>query len=864
MSNNTIFLKDYRACDYQINSADLIFELDPDNTIIKSHLEIEAKSKTVNNPPLWLDGEDLELLEIRFDGEILDESTYTLNQEGLLLHNPPKLFRLDIVTRIHPATNTALSGLFISNGVFCTQCEPHGFRRMTYFIDRPDNLSRFSTTIIANPTKYPVMLSNGNCVDTGTTEAGQHWVKWEDPFLKPSYLFALVAGKLDLLEDKFITQSGREVTLQLYVDVGELDKTTHAMESLKKSMRWDEEVYGREYDLDIFMTVAVRDFNMGAMENKGLNIFNSKYILANPKIATDVDYENILGVVGHEYFHNWSGNRVTCRDWFQLSLKEGLTVFRDQNFTADHTSAAIKRIDDVNVLRTHQFAEDAGPLAHPVQPRSYIEIDNFYTVTIYNKGAELIRMQHTLLGPEKFRIAMDLYFQRHDGQAVCIEDFVQAMEDASGIDLTQFKRWYHQSGTPFVKIKDFYDDQKKQYKLLLNQTTPATPGQPEKRAFHIPLAVGLLDQNGNEILSTQILQITQNDQEFIFDNINTKPIPSLFRGFSAPVKYEFSYLPEDLALLMVNDTDSFSRWQAAQELALLQINSLIVAYKTDASLQLDSNYITSLRQIILGDFNDQALQALLLTLPNEQYIFQLQQPADPFAIHVAREFLRKTIAKELKTDLDSLYHDNVITGAYCNNANDNAKRRVKNICLSYISLVDAGEQAWHQYQAANNMTDIMAALTALASLQVNYRLQALQDFYQKWQANALVMDKWLMVQATSTLPNTLETVKQLMQNKVFQPKNPNSIRALIGAFVNGNLAQFHAIDGSGYNFLANEVIMIDKFNAQVAATLVRPLLHWQKFDVVRQQLIQQQLERILATKGLSKNTFEMVSKALID
>ena len=862
MTNKTTYLKDYKAPAYQIKNVDLVFELDPKKTIIKSHLKIKVKPDATTSEALILQGENVKLLSIHLNDKILSADDYVVTAETLTLHNPPANFTLDIITQINPAANTALSGLYISNDVFCTQCEAEGFRRIMYFIDRPDNLSRFSTIIIADKAKYPVMLSNGNCVAEGEMEDGRTWVKWEDPFLKPSYLFALVAGKLDLLEDKFVTKSGREVKLQLYVDVGELNKTAHAMECLKKSMRWDEDIYRREYDLDIFMTVAVRDFNMGAMENKGLNVFNSKYILANPKTATDFDYENILRVVGHEYFHNWSGNRVTCRDWFQLSLKEGLTVFRDQSFTADHVSIAIKRIDDVNVLRTYQFPEDSGPMAHPVQPKSYIEIDNFYTQTIYNKGAEVIRMQHTLLGEEKFHQGMDLYFQRHDGEAVRIEDFVQAMEEASGLDLTQFKNWYHHAGTPELTIKDKYDAKQKQYTLIVSQQTSATPGQKEKQPFHIPLAVGLLDQKGNEILSTQVLQLTAATQEFVFDDVKEKPVVSLLRGFSAPVNYTFTYTSQDLALLLAHDSDSFSRWQAGQHLALQQLNQLMTAYKTKQLLQIDDDYIAALHQVAVGEFSDPALQALLLTLPSEKYMFELEENIDPDAIHIAREFLHETIAAKLASELDSLYQKNVVTENYSNNSFENAKRRIKNVCLSYLSLIDSGEHAWQQYQTADNMTDTIEALAELVNFNNPYREEALQDFYEQWQHDALVMDKWLTVQAISNFPNTLDTVKKLMHDKVFNKKNPNSVRALIGAFVGQNPVQFHTADGSGYKFLVAQIIEIDRLNAQVAATLVVPLLHWRRFSADRQQLMKQQLERILAIKNLSKNTYEIVSKAL--
>ena len=856
----TIYLKDYRAPEYQIDSVDLIFDLALENTTVRSRLAIRAKPGTLPNTPLLLNGDDLELVNIRYDGEILPPIAYELNEEGLLIKHPASAFTLDITTKINPAANSRLSGLFVTGGVFCTQCEAHGFRRITYFIDRPDNLSRFTTTIVADKEQYPVMLSNGNKIDGGETNDGRHWIKWEDPFRKPSCLFALVAGKFDRLEDKFITCSGREVTLHLYVEPGQLDKTTYAMASLKKAMRWDEEMYGREYDLDIFMTVAVRDFNFGAMENKGLNIFNSKYILANPETATDVDFENILGVVGHEYFHNWSGNRVACRDWFQLSLKEGLTVFRDQTFTAEQTSAAIKRIDDVNILRTHQFAEDSGPMAHPVQPKSFIEVDNFYTLTVYNKGAELIRMQRTLLGKEKFRAGMDLYFQRHDGQAVTIEDFLQAMQDASGIDLRQFKHWYDQIGTPKLTVNDNYDAKRQTYTLTIAQTLSATNKM--QQPLHIPVAVGLLDEKGKEILPTQVLEVKQMEQQFVFNQITKKPVPSLLRSFSAPVHIDYAYRKAQLTLLLAHDTDSFSRWDAGQQLALLQVNQLLAAIKNEEALCVDETYLDAVGRIITGDFSDKALQALLLTLPSEKYLIESMQIADPAAIHRAREFLRYNIVEYWQKQLVQLYQQNVVPGEYCHRAEDNAHRRVKNVCLSYLSLIDQGELAWQQYQTANNMMDRMAALQVLANLNGAYRQQALTDFYQRYEQDALVTDMWLMVQALSSLPNTLQRVRTLMQDKVFNIKNPNSVRALIGTFANANLAQFHASDGSGYAFLSEQVIAIDQFNPQLAARLVTPLLPWYQFTPERRRLMRDQLEHIMAAATLSKNTDEVITKAL--
>ena len=862
MDSRTItYLKDYQPHAYRIETVHLHFELEPTNTRVKAELSLIAVdvSKSV---PLVLDGEQLKLLSLTLDGVVLSDKDYQIDSQSLTIHSVPAQFSLIVETEINPKDNTDLEGLFLSGTNFCTQCEPHGFRRITYFIDRPDNMSRFTTTLIANTKDYPVLLANGNCVASGELEHGRHYATWEDPFLKPSYLFALVAGTLDVLSDEFITMTGRKIVLKLYVDPGQLDRATHAMESLKKSMRWDEQQYGREYDLDIFMIVAVRDFNMGAMENKGLNIFNSKYILANPATATDQDYENILMVVGHEYFHNWSGNRVTCRDWFQLSLKEGFTVFRDQTFTADHSSEAIKRIDDINLLRIHQFAEDAGPTAHPIQPQSYLEMNNFYTATVYNKGAEVVRMLRTLVTGPVFRQATDLYFERHDGQAVTVEEFVVAMEDASQLDLNQFRRWYSQAGTPQLTVTDQYDADQQEYSLHVQQMIPATPGQAQKQPMHIPLAVGLLNSAGQEIMPTQVLDVKLSEQTFTFTSIAEKPVPSLLRGFSAPVKLVYAYSDEQLALLMAHDTDFFSRYEAAQEYALRQITSIAQALEAGQAISCDPAYITSLRHILQYTSEDPALAALLLSLPAEKYIVGVWQNVNPPLLHQARESLRGQIAIELAPQLKLQYLQHQLKGDYQNSPQHNGQRRLKNTLLSYLNLLDKGELAWQQYQAANNMTDKIAALSCLANCDSEHRQVALDDFYKKWHTNPNVMDKWFMVQATSGLPGTLSRVKTLMQDKAFSAHNPNAISALIGSFAAANLAQFHAESGEGYQFLADYIIGIDKINKMVAARLATPLLSWRRFDAPRQKLITQALRKILAAEHLSKNTYEVVDKAL--
>ena len=862
MSSRAItYLKDYQPPAYRIEAVQLHFELEPTQTRVVTELSIIAADVS-KHEPLVLDGEHLKLIKLTLDGTELSESDYQIDSESLTIKSVPAQFTLLIETELNPEQNTDLEGLFLSGENFCTQCEPHGFRRITYFIDRPDNMARFTTTLVANKERYPVLLANGNCIDSGELDNGRHYSTWEDPFLKPSYLFALVAGTLDVLSDEFITMNGRKIDLKLYVDPGQLDRATHAMESLKKSMRWDEEQYGREYDLDIFMIVAVRDFNMGAMENKGLNIFNSKYILANPATATDQDYENILMVVGHEYFHNWSGNRVTCRDWFQLSLKEGFTVFRDQTFTADHYSEAIKRIDDINLLRIHQFAEDAGPTAHPIQPQSYMEMNNFYTATVYNKGAEVVRMLRTLLNKEKFRQATDLYFDRHDGQAVTVEEFVAAMEDANDIDLKQFRLWYSQAGTPVLEVSDHYDVIKQEYVLKVAQSIPATPGQSNKQPMHIPFAIGLLNAAGHEILATDVLDIKASEQEFVFRNIAEKPVPSLLRGFSAPVKLIYDYTDEQLALLMAHDTDVFARYEAAQSYALQQIQSIAVALAEESTVSIDTLYMQALAHILQATDTDAAVTALLLTLPAEKYFLGLSNNVNPVLLHQAREILRKQIACELSAELKQQYIKNTTDTDYDNNPVQNGKRRLKNCILGYLSLIDNGECAWQQYQSANNMTDTMAAMSCLANCESPHRQVALDDFYKKWHDNPNVLDKWFMVQATSKLPGALIQVKKLMNDKAFSAHNPNAISALIGSYASANLAQFHAASGEGYQFLANYIIDIDQVNKMVAARLATPLLGWRRFNEPRKKLIKASLQKILAAEKLSKNTYEVVEKAL--
>lgn len=869
------YLSDYTPPDFLIDSVDLCFDLTEEVTTVTSTLKIKRNGS--HQKPLILDGEELKLLEVSLDGEMLDPSRYQLEKETLRILDVLDQFTLKIKNQITPQTNTRLMGIFKSGSLFCSQCEPQGFRRITYFIDRPDVLSHFTVTIEADKTRYPVLLSNGNLVAQGELENGRHWVKWIDPFKKPSYLFALVAGNLDCLEGSYKTQSGRNVVIRIFSDKGQRDRCQFALESVYKAMQWDEQVFGREYDLDIFMIVAVNDFNMGAMENKGLNIFNAKYILANPKTATDIDFQAILGVVGHEYFHNWSGNRVTCRDWFQLSLKEGLTIFRDQEFSADMSSRLVTRINDVKVIRTVQFAEDAGPMAHPVQPDSYIEINNFYTTTVYNKGAEVIRMMRTLLGPVKFREAMDLYFARNDGKAVTIEEFVKAMEDAASIDLAQFRRWYKQSGTPLITINAAYSPSQKTFSLKVAQTCPPTPNQPHKEPFHIPLAMGLLSARGEELPltlendsvpyteKTRVLSLQKPEEIFYFKGIEESPILSALRGFSAPVKVSIEYSDEDLLFLSLYDTDGFSRWEACQEIALKTIRHLVRQYQLGFDLTVNDDLFKVFEKIVEDKTLDKAFAAELLTLPSEAYIGEQMEFIDVDAIYTARQYLRKALAEKFQSHFLHVYRENHKVGEYQYDLISVAERSLKNACMSYlIALSDPEmiELCWEQMRHANNMTDSLNALSLLASVDSDRRTAALDLFYQQWQDDTLVLDKWFTVQARSELPNTLLAVKSLMNHPKFDNKNPNKLRALIGSFCQSNRVQFHAKNGEGYEFLTDEVCRLNHINPQVASRLLEPLTQWRRYDVHRQEKMRSCLEKIKALPELSRDIYELVDKSL--
>jgi aminopeptidase N len=864
----TTYLSEYTAPHYFIDSVDLQFHLGEAFTEVISELQIRRNHETSSSTPLVLNGEALELISIFLDGKEMRSGEYTLHSDKLLIPKLPEAFSLKIITRIKPQENTTLSGLYRSNAIFCTQCEAEGFRRITYFIDRPDVLSRYKTTIIADKTRYPVLLSNGNLIKNQARAENKHAVTWEDPFKKPCYLFALVAGDLDCLEDHFTTRSGRKVTLKIFTDKGQKEKVHHAMSCIKKAMRWDEEAYGREYDLDIFMVVAINDFNMGAMENKGLNIFNAKYILADPQTATDTDYENILSVVGHEYFHNWSGNRITCRDWFQLSLKEGLTIFREQEFMAAMTSPLVSRINEVRILVNSQFVEDSGPFAHPVQPDSYMEINNFYTATIYNKGAEVIRMMKTLIGEKHFRQAMDDYFSRYDGQAVTIEEFVSSMEKASGRDLKQFRLWYKQAGTPELNVDTHYDEAAKKFSLKVKQFCKPTPGQPEKKPFDFPLVMGLLNSQGQDLplqLSNSdkidkkncMLEIKKESEQFEFVHVPEKPVASYLRYFSAPVKLNVELSNKELGFLLKHDSDGFNRWEAGQKL----LTRLLLNQMDASEIQMPIDIF----QHLIHEVNDKIFLSDLFILPSETYLGEQMSVIDIDGIHRAREAGRHTLAKDIFSEFLSEYQNNIESTDYIFDDKAVGKRRWKNICLNYLLLTNKDEMiktAMNQFCEANNMTDVMGAFTALINVDCPERDEAINIFYQRWQKDPLVMDKWFSAQAACVLPNTLQHVKSLLTHPAFDIKNPNKVRSLIGTFCYSNLVQFHALNGEGYQFLADQVLILDKLNPQVTARLVEPLTRWRRQIPQRQQLMREQLQRIKAAKGLSVDVGEIVIKSL--
>jgi aminopeptidase N len=871
-------LADYQPPAFLIDAVDLVFELGAAETRVKSRLQVRRNPQASDaTASLRLDGEELALLSLALDGEALGANRYRLPSEGgLILDDVPDTFTLDIETRIAPESNTALSGLYMSGGNFCTQCEPEGFRRITYFTDRPDVMARYTTTIIAEKARFPVLLSNGNPVERGEAGDGRHWAKWVDPHPKPSYLFALVAGDLVAVRDNFTTRSDKEVGLAIWVRRGDEDKCGHAMASLKKAMRWDEEVFGLEYDLDVFNIVAVSDFNMGAMENKGLNIFNTRYVLAKPETAADTDYQNIEAVIAHEYFHNWTGNRVTCRDWFQLSLKEGLTVFRDQEFSADQGSRAVRRIAEVRSLRAIQFPEDDGPLAHPVRPDSYIRIDNFYTPTVYNKGAELVRMIQTLVGKEGFRRGMDLYIGRHDNHAATIEDFVAAMQDASGVDLGQFKRWYEQAGTPEITVEDRWDEASASYELTAAQKVPPTPGQPEKLPMLIPLAMGLIGPDGAElptrlegdaasVTGTRVIPFTQARQSFRFVDVTAPPAPSLLRSFSAPVKLRGVPL-DRLKFLAVHDAEPFARWEAGQQFATKLLLERIAGHQRgETPAPLDTDLVAAMRRTLADADRDPAFAAEALALPSEAFLADQLAVVDVDAIHAAREAVRAALGEALEVEFVSTYHGLAEAGPYNIDGRSIGRRALRNATLAYLAAGDPEKGAvlaFAQFDAGRNMTDVLAALTILGDLDRPERIAALARFYELWSQDELVTDKWFALQARSSLPQTPECVRELTRHPAFTRKNPNRLRALIGTFSQANQLRFHDASGAGYVLLADEVIVLDPINPTTAARLVQPLGSWRRHDPAHQALMRRELERVLAIPNLSKNTYEMVSKSL--
>jgi aminopeptidase N len=857
----TVFLKDYRAPDYRIEHVDLSFQLDPARTIVKSRLMVRRAPGAEPGAPLILDGAGIDLLSIAIDEDRLGDGAYRLGDETLTVLSPPQEFMLDIETACSPEANTALSGLYISNGMFCTQCEAEGFRRITYYLDRPDVLSKFSVRIEADKARYPVLLSNGNLLASGDLGGGRHFAQWADPHPKPSYLFAVVGGDLVAAEDEFVTRSGRKVALKVFVQAKNLDKCGYTLASLKRAMKWDEDVFGREYDLDIFMIVAVDHFNFGAMENKGLNIFNSAYVLASPETATDMDYEAIESIVGHEYFHNWSGNRVTCRDWFQLCLKEGFTVFRDQEFSADMRSRAVQRIKNVRRLWARQFPEDAGPLAHPVRPESYITIDNFYTATVYEKGAELCRMIKEIVGAEKFRKGSDLYFSRHDGEAATVDQFVKAMEDTSGADLSQFRRWYSDAGTPTIKVKEKFESAGA-YSLKLTQSTKPTPNQNEKPARDIPVSFALIGARTGTVLEEGTIRLRETATAQQFGPFRERPIASLLRGYSAPVTIDQPLSLDDRLSLAKAEPDLFSRWSATDGLwrdICLAFSGARDLADRDAAL---SRFASALGVSIESARHDPAFAAELLKAPSEAELSQHAEIIDPAKIAAGRKRVRDTIASTLKDQFGALYRELATNNPYDPAAPEAARRALRNASMSM--LVAAGDWALAEEQAAGatNMTDEAAATAALAMSDTPARDRALERFYMKWRGDTLVVNKWLAWRAMAPADRALGEVRALLDHEAFDFKTPNKVGALIGVFAAQNLAGFHRADGGGYDFLADQILAIDRINPQLAARMTISLESWRRLEPVRRRQAEAALKRVVAAKPISANLFEMTTRLL--
>ncbi|RED48018.1 aminopeptidase N [Aestuariispira insulae] len=868
-----IRLQDYTAPAYRLRHVEMVFDLDPESTLVTTTMAVTRLAGM--EVPLELDGDrDMALVSVWLDNRELPDGRYELTEESLTLRDLPEEFELQIQTSINPKANTKLEGLYQSNGMFCTQCEAEGFRRITFFPDRPDVMTTYRVTIRAPKADYPVLLSNGNNVENGDLPDGRHYAVWDDPFPKPSYLFALVAGDLAMMEDRFTTMGDRDVTLRIFVEHGNESRCAYAMDSLIRSMKWDEERFGLEYDLDIFNIVAVSDFNMGAMENKSLNIFNAKYILADPETATDADFALVEGIVAHEYFHNWTGNRVTCRDWFQLSLKEGLTVFRDQEFSGDQRSHAVQRIEDVRMLRARQFPEDAGPLSHPVRPDSYIEINNFYTATVYEKGAEVIRMMHSILGEDGFQRGMKLYFERHDGQAVTCDDFTAAMSDANDMDLSHFKLWYSQSGTPLVTVSEHYDETAKTFRIRVRQETRPTPGQEKKQPLYIPLRTALIGQDGQDLscrfdgveAREHVLTLTKAEQDFVFEGVGEKPILSINRGFSAPVILKSDAGHPEKAFQMAHDADPFNRWNAGQDYGVSLILEMVETLQNGGKPDVDPAFLDAMGRIARDQAIDPAFKALALTLPSEDYVAEQMQVVDVEAIHGAREHLRRAIGTAHRDQFQHLYETHRLEdGRFDPGAEAAGHRALRSVALGYLGSADGDTAApvlKSHFDQADNMTDAMAALRYLTDMDVPERASCLTAFEERWKGNQQVMDKWFGIQAMSARQNTLDDVRGLMEHPAFTMKNPNRVRSLIGAFCIGNPLHFHVQDGSGYDFLAEQVIALDKINPQVAARLMGPLGQWRRFDSGHQEKMKAAISHVLESGELSKDVYEIASKSL--
>lgn len=854
------YLKDYQAPTHLVEDLHLTFDLQETFTRVTASFIIRVNPKNPSKT-LNLDGDGAKLLSVSINRRVLTSAEYQLDAESLRFFCDLDRATIEVITEIEPHLNTKLMGLYLSNGNYCTQCESHGFRRMTYYFDRPDVMTTFTTTIIADQKKYPVLLSNGNLKTKGVVSEGRHFAVWHDPFAKPCYLFALVAGDLGHLQDTFTTASGKLVNLFIYAAHDKIQYCDFAMQALKKSMAWDEEVYGREYDLDVFHIVAVNDFNFGAMENKSLNIFNDRYILVSGETATDDDYAAVDTVVSHEYFHNWSGNRVTLRDWFQLSLKEGFTVMRDHGFSEDVGLQEVVRIKEVQKLRMMQFPEDAGPLAHPVRPESYIEMNNFYTATVYEKGSEVIRMMRTILGDANYRRGTDLYFERYDGQAVTCDDFIATMAEAGQRDFTQFKLWYSQAGTPALKFTGRYEPAAKTFTLTASQTCPPTPGQPRKQPMCIPIKLALLDHSGKTLATEKVILLTETQQSFVFENIHSEPIPSLMRGFSAPVHYEYPYSDAELAVLIAKDTDGFARWEASQLYANRLVLEAMQAYQEKQNFVLPATFVEAFRNLLKDQTSNKALIAEMLVLPDEQRVMDMVDAIDIAAIRFAVLELPLLLARALQAEFAALYQSLSAPKNYQYQVEEVAERSLKNTCIAYLNLLSS-DFAVEQFKTANNMTDQISALAALAHTDTPARLEALAKFYQSFQAEPLVLDKWFAVQAAARRTTVFQEVQQLLKHPDFSLKNPNKVRAVVATFMRRNMSALHRVDGAAYTWLTDLILELDGINPMVAARLMDPFTRWKKFDQVRQGLMKASLERILAKSNLSKDLFEVTSKIL--